>query len=112
MKMPEEDYQGNELRLSRTFQARSAQTRLLVGIARAQWWSVMGSVLFASGIVLVVIAYATISVIPVVPTANIGALPTVTDEAYALGILVAAVGLIITFYGRYRIERLSLGVAG
>ncbi|MDE1860148.1 MAG: hypothetical protein KGH72_00335 [Candidatus Micrarchaeota archaeon] len=89
-------------------QSALEQNRILLGIAISQWWASVGAAMFTIGVILIALAYATIRIIPSLQSYYTGIFPTVSFEAYTIGIIIVTIGLVLMLYSRYSLARLNL----
>jgi hypothetical protein len=80
-----------------------------VKIANIQWWTIVGSVLFSTGLILLFLSFAALEIIPAIPYANVGStFLLLSGKTFIVGVIGACIGLVILLYSKFRISKLAL----
>jgi hypothetical protein len=81
--------------------------RIAIGVGNAQWWATLGAAIFVVGLILIALAYSTLKILPTVPSNYVGIFPSISFEAYSVGIVITAFGFVLMLYARYKLAKLS-----
>ncbi len=103
----EDFYDDDEENTKGSGNMRNNYYKVLIGVGNAQWWATIGSSIFAVGLILIALAYSTLKIIPTVPSNYVGVFPSISFEAYSVGIVVAAFGFVLMLYSRYKLAKIS-----
>lgn len=79
-----------------------------VRIANIQWWTILGGVLFSTGLILIFLSYSTLYILPSVPSPSSSSFLALGGQTLVVGIIGSALGLIIMLYSKFRLSTLSL----
>ncbi len=81
-------------------------------VANTQWWTIFGSALFASGLIILTISYSSLQIIYTLPSQYLGSnFFSVSNQVFDVGIVAAVLGFLILLYSKFKLLAMSSSVA-
>lgn len=83
----------------------------IVRAANTQWWTIFGGTLFVTGLILSFLSFSVRAILPAVPFPTVGSsFLNLSDSTAAIGIIVAALGLITMLASKLRLASHDLAI--
>ncbi len=78
-------------------------------VASIQWWTIVGSAMLTSGIVMIFLSFSSLEVVPYIPNSGaVNAFEALSGQTFIAGVIGICLGLLFMLYSKFRLSRLAL----